>query len=52
MTIPEKVQKVFAENPHIKVVVDGETRYYRGLKAYLQRAPNRIGASPSRELTA
>lgn len=49
MIIPEKVQKVFAENPHIKVVVDGETRYYRGLKAYLQRDPNPIGASPSRE---
>lgn len=39
MQIPEKVERIFREHPHIMVVVDGDTRYYRGLKAYLREIP-------------
>lgn len=39
MMIPERVQKVFDEMPEVQVVVYGEARYYRGLRAFVNEHP-------------
>lgn len=31
--VPERILKIFRDKPEIKVVVDGEDRYYRGARS-------------------